>query len=560
MNDKNLIIQSNYEVLLETSHPLFAQTKKEINPFLELIKSPKLIHTYQMNQVSLWNAFAAGFKAQEMINILKKYAKFPIPKTILEFIEINYKNYGIVKLKKSSHSHHEVIATKDIFEKMLKNKYISKYLTYNKEAHQYLIPVSMRGVFKVDMVNISMPIKDLAGFSKGKFLNVIFNHKEYSYRNYQQEAIDTFFSSNEGSIGVIVLPCGSGKTIIGIGILCYLKMNTLIITPNTISLRQWKKEILNKTNLNKDQIGEYSGEEKNIKPVTISTYQILTYRKSKKDSFKHFDLFNRQNWGLIIYDEVHLLPAPVFRAISSIQSKRRLGLTATLVREDNREKDVFTLIGPKRFTIDWKDLEKKNVIANASCFEVKVPMNEKTSYEYYSNENKKFRIAAENSQKILVLKKLIDQFKNKKILIIGQYINQLNTLSEKLNIPLITGEMPNEKRQEYYKRFNQGDINILATSKIANFAVDLPNAEIAIQISGTYGSRQEEAQRLGRIIRPKETNNNKAYFFTLITLDSKEEYFAQNRKRFLTEQGYQYQEYQEKEINQNFFTHLLNKI
>jgi DNA excision repair protein ERCC-3 len=399
------------------------------------------------------------------------------------------------------------------------------------------------------MTKIGYPVNDFAGYIDGTPLNIELrvktkkNLSPFILRDYQLEAVNAFYAngSKYGGSGTVVLPCGSGKTIVAIGIMSKLKTETLIISTNITAIKQWKEELLDKTDLKEDMIGEYSGETKNIKPVTIASYQIITYRKNKKSSFKHFSIFNERNWGLIIYDEVHLLPAPVFRVVSSLQSRRRLGLTATLIREDGLEEEVFALIGPKKYELPWKKLETTGWIAKSYCIEYRVNLPEYLNIEYaIANKRKKFRIASENPDKLKVIDYIIAEHQNDNILIIGQYISQLNSLKEKYGFDIITGKTNNTKREIIYKKFKNGEIKRLIVSKVANFAVDLPDANVAIQISGTFGSRQEEAQRLGRILRPKQ-GENKAYFYTVITKNTIEENYAANRQMFLIEQGYKYQ-------------------
>lgn len=548
--NKPLIVNSDYTVLLEVNSPAFDEARDSISPFLELIKSPELFYTYKLNEISLWNGFSLGLDADTIIERLSAFVKFPIPEIVLSTINDNFNNYGFVKLLPTEEEGQLLVhcEDRDMLHQISHTREMHEIMIYDKVKDHFTIPEAMRGVFKLEMIKLSLPVEDKVGFVNGDPLDITVQAKtsqghEFSSRPYQVSSIDAFLGAKdkEEGAGIVVLPCGAGKTIVGILAMARLKMKTLIIAPNVISLRQWKRELLDKTNLTEDDIGEYSGEEKVIKPVTMATYQILVYRKSKKDAFQHLGLFTEENWGLIIYDEIHLLPAPIFRAIAGIQARRRLGLTATLVREDGKERDVFALIGPKKFDLPWKELEQGAYIAEALCYEIKVPMSDELMRSYYGkSEKSQFRLAAENPHKTKILANLLETMENAQVLIIGQYIDQLEKISAEFGIPLITGKTNNQDRQVLYDQFKTGKLNKLVVSKVANFAIDLPDANVAIQVSGTFGSRQEEAQRLGRILRPKDVNN-RSYFFNIVSLDSREELYAQNRKRFLMEQGYQYE-------------------
>ena len=558
--DKPLIIQSDFKILLEVRAENFREVRDAISPFLEIVKSPNTLYVYSINEVSLWNAFSLGMNETNIINILVKYAKFPVPEVVISFIQENYKNYGLFSLENYNDKYHQILTeNEDMYEILLSLKELKRYMVVNKEKTEFLIPITMRGTFKTDMIKRNLPVKENISCSDGDPIDIEWN-KKFPLREYQEKACASFLAKSSltpSGVGVLVLPCGAGKTIVGLNILSQLKMKTLIIAPNIVSLRQWKRELLEKTNFSADKIAEYSGESKEIKDITISNYQILAYRDNDGSDFHHFNIFNSQNWGLIIYDEVHMLPAPIFQIISSIQTTRRLGLTATLVREDGKEKEVFSLIGSKKFDLPWKDLEKLNFIAKAHCFEVKTELAKEVKDEYFAQGDKeKFRIASENPNKIKVVKDLLNVFTNNKILIIGQYLTQLEKVSKDIDAPLITGKTDNSEREKLYEQFNTNKINILVVSKVANFAIDLPNADVAIQISGMYGSRQEETQRLGRIIRPKK-GNNESYFFTVTSDKTKEEGFVKNRKQFLIEQGYVYKEITAEDVKKkNFITDL----
>lgn len=514
-----------------------------------MVKSPEHIHTYLINSLSIWNASASGVTLDEIISTIETYSKFDVPQNVIENIKTIYHRFGKIELLKGETDEELFLYVKEknIELEILANTKLKKYLQIKIEPGKYRISLEVRGDLKVDFFNYNLPINDIAGYTPGQPLDINLREttlegKAFAPRKYQQLASESFYQAgtNLGGHGTIVLPCGSGKTIIGIDVLAKVKMCTLILATSVASVHQWMREILDKTTITPDQIGEYTGDKKEIKPITVTTYQMLIYRKKQTDEFPHFGIFQAQDWGLIIYDEVHLLPAPVFKVTSGIQSKRRLGLTATLVREDGHEKDVFCLIGPKRFDTPWKVLEKQGWISEAMCHEIKLPLPEDEMIDYLTADQKsKFAQSSQNPYKIDAVKDVLLKHQNQQVLIIGQYIDQLKTVSEKLNVPLITGKTPNAEREELYAKFRNKEIRILVVSKIANFSIDLPDASVLLQISGTYGSRQEEAQRLGRVLRPKE--ENVSYFYTFTTKDSLEEDYAHKRQRFLTEQGYSYQ-------------------
>lgn len=540
---KPLIIQSDFLILLETKSVGFQLVRDKVSSFLEVIKSQQVFYVYKLSEVSLWNGFSMGISNEKINEILAENAKFPVPQIITDFINDNYERYGKIKLIPYNKELHEIAVEDDFFFQIIdKIKILKKYLIIKDD--RYFIPYDYRGVLKADMANYNFPIDDCIPPKRG--LPILLNwNKDIAIRDYQEDAVNSFLGNEKeekSDSGIIVLPCGAGKTIVGIETIRRLKTSTLVVTPNIVSLRQWRKEIIEKTDFDENQVLEYSGEKKEIGLITVITYQILSSKKKESQRFKHLTHLNKHDWGLIIYDEVHVLPAPIFKIISSLQSFRALGLTATLVREDNKEKDIFSLIGSKKFDLPWKILEENFFIAAVKCYEIKIPLIEHSQQDYYQgNFRDKFRIAAENKNKIRVIQKLLNIFKDQKIIIIGQYINQLETISKELDLALITGKDSNERREHYYNAFNKNEISTLIVSKIANFAVDLPDANVAIQVSGSYGSRQEEAQRVGRIIRPKKGNNT-SYFFSLVTMDTQEEKFVFNRRGFLLEQGYSYQE------------------
>lgn len=546
--EKPLIVQSDRTILLEVENPLYEEARDALSAFAELVKSPEHFHTYRITPISLWNSASAGYTATQIIDLLRKYSRYDVPSNLIYEITDTVRRYGRLKLYKSPQQ--ELILESDnslLLSELLYNKALQEFALVKLDTRRVKVNTQFRGHLKSVLVKLGFPVEDLAGYVEGAPLQFdlrkkLSSGKPFVLRKYQTDAISAFYAggTNRGGNGVVVLPCGAGKTIVGIGVMHKLQTHTLILTTNTIALRQWKAELLEKTTLTEDQIGEYSGDLKEIKPVTLATYQILTHRKTKDSPFLHFRLFEDGAWGLIIYDEVHLLPAPVFRATADLQARRRLGLTATLVREDGREDEVFSLIGPKKCDIPWKVLEKQGWIAEALCTEVRVPMMEDDRYKYIvASKSAKFQIASKNPIKISVCKRILDCHKDDNVLIIGQYLDQLKIIQKNFSAPLITGQIPNRKREELYQKFRTGEIKLLIVSKVANFAIDLPDANVAIQVSGTFGSRQEEAQRLGRILRPKQSGKQ-AHFYSIVTRDSLDQDYALNRQLFLTEQGYQY--------------------
>jgi DNA excision repair protein ERCC-3 len=549
-----LIVQSDRSVLLEVQNPLYEAARDELAGFAELIKSPEFIHTYQITPLSLWNAAAAGHPPDTIIAGLQQYAKFDLPDNIVADIREYMGRYGRLRLLRRDDGT-LVLESNDthLLIQVWNNKQCRPFLEAQLGDQALLVKPAARGHIKQALVHLGFPAEDLAGYVHGDALSVQIRSitsggKPFVLRNYQHEAVDRFYDggSSRGGSGVVVLPCGAGKTVVGIGVIAELGTRTLIITPNTVAVRQWISELLDKTSLTTEQIGEYTGEKKEIRPVTLTTYQMLTYRPLRHDEhgdgeFPHFRLFNAEDWGLIVYDEVHLLPAPVFRITAEIQARRRLGLTATLVREDGRESDVFSLIGPKKYDVPWRDLERSGWIAEALCTEIRLnlPDDLRMDYALASDSRIQYRIAAENPDKLSVVATLLQRHCSDHVLIIGQYLEQLKRLAEQTGAPLITGKTRTSERERLYAAFKHGDVPVLIVSKVANFAIDLPDANVAIQVSGTFGSRQEEAQRLGRVLRPK-SNGQPAFFYTLVTRDSRDQDFAANRQLFLTEQGYRY--------------------
>ncbi len=542
--DKPIIVQSDRSILLETENPAFEDARDALASFAELVKSPEHIHTYRITPLSLWNAAAAGITAETILQGLERYSKYEVPQNILTEIKENISRYGRLKLYKQANGP-LVLESEDalLIAELLNQKSLQPFITGSPDMKRIFVKPDERGNLKCALIKIGFPVEDLAGYVDGAPLEMHLRPKtlsghDFELRRYQKESVDAFYAggTNRGGSGAIVLPCGAGKTIVAIGVMNMLQTQTLVLTTNTVALRQWKDELLDKSTLTEDQIGEYSGDIKEIKPVTIATYQVLTYRKVKDGPFVHFSLFDEGQWGLIIYDEVHLLPAPVFRATASLQARRRLGLTATLVREDAREDDVFSLIGPKKYDVPWKVLEKQGWIAQALCTEIRVRMPEEERYRYaISDKRTKFRIASTNPSKIHLCEMLIDRHKEDNVLVIGQF------LSKHFKAPIITGRTATRERQRLYSDFKTGKIKLLIVSKVANFAIDLPDANVAIQVSGTFGSRQEEAQRLGRILRPKKDSNLVARFYSLVSRETCDQDYSVKRQLFLTEQGYRYE-------------------
>ena len=543
-----LFVQPDRSILVETFNPRYCEARDAIAPFAELEKSPEHIHTYRLSNLSLWNAAAAGFSSAEMIAVLQKYTKFPLPPNIPTDIEETVSRYGRVKLERFDENRLRLVCEeKALLEELARQPKVKQYLGEKLDTVSYIVEANHRGVIKLSLIAVGYPAEDLAGYVEGTPLptnlrTMCRTGLPFTVRNYQKESADIFFAGGDvkGGSGVIVLPCGAGKTIVGIVAMSLVQKSTLVLTTSVTAVKQWRREILDKSDLKDDQVTEYTGDKKEIGPVTVATYQIITYRPDRDEDFPHFKLFSERDWGLIIYDEVHLLPAPVFRVTAQIQARRRLGLTATLVREDGRESDVFSLIGPKKYDVPWRELESQGWIASATCAEIRAALPSEARMEYAVAELRdKYRIASENPAKDNLVAQLLKRHAKERVIIIGQYISQLKRLSERFNLPLITGATKNEEREVLYNQFRSGEVRHLVLSKVGNFAIDLPDANVLIQVSGTFGSRQEEAQRLGRVLRPKP-NGETAHFYTIVTRDTRELEFAQHRQMFLTEQGYSY--------------------
>jgi len=536
MTDGPLIVQSDKTLLLEIDHPGAQGARRDIAPFAELERAPEHVHTYRITPLGLWNARAAGHDAEQVVNALLTHSRYAVPQALLIDIADTMARYGRLSLEKDP-SHGLTLHTTDqpVLEEVLRHKKIQPLLGARLDDLTVVVHPSERGHLKQELLKVGWPAEDLAGYVDGEAHPIELDQANWSLRPYQQQAIDGFWY---GGSGVVVLPCGAGKTLIGAGAMAAAKATTLILVTNTVSARQWKDELLRRTSLTEDEIGEYSGARKEIRPVTIATYQVLTTRR--KGVYTHLDLLDARDWGLVLYDEVHLLPAPIFRMTADLQARRRLGLTATLVREDGREGDVFSLIGPKRYDAPWKDIEAQGYIAPADCVEVRVSLPDGQRMAYAMAEpEERYRLASCSDAKDSLVERLVQKHHGEPTLVIGQYLDQLEGLAERLQAALITGETTVAVRQRLYQAFRDGDIGLLVVSKVANFSIDLPEASVAIQVSGTFGSRQEEAQRLGRVLRPKGDGRT-AHFYTVVSRDTVDADFAAHRQRFLAEQGYAY--------------------
>ncbi|MBP5251605.1 MAG: DEAD/DEAH box helicase [Treponema sp.] len=581
--DNPLIVQSDRTLLLDVHAPLAEECRNALIPFAELISSPEHLHTYQLTPLSLWNAASAGFSEKDAVKVLEEYSRYDVPQAVSAWIEETASRFGKLRLVVAPSKEEDgnlteflylVSNSPYVYKEISSNPFAKKFLvpchfeesenfkasgaaplTEEEKNFCFLLPLTERGTIKQNLLKIGWPVKDDVPLKKGEPLPVELTDKNgFFVRDYQKKAADALLGDGGAGtgFGTLVLPCGAGKTVVGMEIMSRLKTATLILTTNVSAVHQWIDELLSRTNLTRDQIGEYTGDEKEIKSVTVATYQILTWRPDKDSPFPHFSLFRKKNWGLVIYDEVHILPAPVFRVVAELQAVHRVGLTATLVREDGLEGFVFSLVGPKRYDVPWKELERASWIATAECVEVRLDFDDETRLKYsVAGVREKHRIASENRCKIPLVKQLVENFPEDKILVIGQYLSQLDEISKLLEVPIITGKTPSLERDRIYSDFKQGKIRVLVVSKVANFAIDLPDASMAIQVSGTFGSRQEEAQRLGRILRPKERVSR---FFTLITRGSVEEDFGNNRQKFLAEQGYSYRIIRCENPSENIFS------
>ncbi len=536
MNDGPLIVQSDKTLLLEVDHEQADAARKAIAPFAELERSPEHIHTYRLTPLGLWNARAAGHDAEQVVNVLLTFSRYAVPHALLVDVAETMARYGRLRLDKHP-THGLVLSSTDraVFEEVLRSKKVAGMIGERLDPDTVVVHPSQRGNLKQALLKLGWPAEDFAGYVDGEAHAIKLDESDWTLRTYQQEAADSFW---HGGSGVVVLPCGAGKTLVGAAAMARAQATTLILVTNTVSARQWKSELIRRTSLTEDEIGEYSGAKKEIKPVTIATYQVLTMRR--KGVYPHLELLDARDWGLIVYDEVHLLPAPIFRMTADLQARRRIGLTATLVREDGREGDVFSLIGPKRYDAPWKDIESQGWIAPADCVEVRVTLPEGERLAYATAEpEERYRLASCTHAKTLVAERLVREHAGEPTLVIGQYLEQLDELAEHLGAPVIKGETTVKERERLFAAFRAGELDLLVVSKVANFSVDLPGAAVAIQVSGSFGSRQEEAQRLGRLLRPK-ADGKTARFYTIVSRDTVDADFAQNRQRFLAEQGYAY--------------------
>ncbi|WP_018133260.1 DNA repair helicase XPB [Effusibacillus pohliae] len=535
---KPLIVQSDRTLLLEVNDPTFKTVRDAILPFSELIKSPEHVHSYRISRVSLWNASTSGLTAESILGTLRAYSRYPIPLNVQQFIVEETEKYGRLVLKKRNQ---KVLLTGDrtLLAELGQHPAVSQMIA-KATGGGLEVPAAMRGEIKRVLAKLGYPVKDLVGYSEGAPLPIRLGQSDqppggFRLRPYQEEAVRAFLASGSG---VIVLPCGAGKTVVGLAAMAAIRANTLILTPNVAAVQQWMREIADKCEVPDGALGEYTTDCKQVKPITVTTYQMLTYTRNGR--YPHYEKLNQGGWGLIIYDEVHLLPAPVFRLTAELQSTRRLGLTATLVREDGAEAEVFSMIGPRVFDIPWKQLEQQGWIAETACYEIGVPADEATRIRYLSSpDRQKYRIAAENPLKLRVIRSLLRSHAEDRVLIIGHYVEQLKRIARDLNAPLITGQTDSRKRVALFQQFREGAISVLVVSKVANIAIDLPNANVAIQVSGSFGSRQEEAQRLGRLLRPN-ADGRPSRFYSLVTKQTCEQERALHRQLFLVEQGYEY--------------------
>jgi len=536
VNDGPLIVQSDKTLLLEVDHPQAAEARKAIAPFAELERSPEHIHTYRLTPLGLWNARAAGHDAEQVVDALLAHSRYAVPHALLVDVAETMARYGRLRLDRHP-VHGLVLSSTDrpVFEEVTRSKKVAGMLGVRIDADSVAVHPSERGNLKQALLKLGWPAEDWAGYVDGEAHAIALDQTDWTLREYQKEAAQSFW---DGGSGVVVLPCGAGKTLVGAAAMALAQSTTLILVTNTVSARQWKHELVKRTSLTEDEIGEYSGARKEVRPVTIATYQVLTTRR--KGVYTHLDLLDARDWGLIVYDEVHLLPAPIFRMTANLQARRRIGLTATLVREDGREGDVFSLIGPKRYDTPWKDIEAQGWIAPADCVEVRVTLPEGERLAYATAEpEERYRLASCTLSKTKVAEQLVERHRGERTLVIGQYLEQLDELAEHLDAPVIKGETTVRERERLFQAFRTGEIELLVVSKVANFSVDLPEAAVAIQVSGSFGSRQEEAQRLGRLLRPK-TDGRTARFYAVVSRDTVDADFAQNRQRFLAEQGYAY--------------------
>ncbi|SDO86409.1 DNA repair helicase XPB [Lentzea jiangxiensis] len=536
MTDGPLIVQSDKTLLLEVDHPLADEARTSIAPFAELERAPEHVHTYRVTPLALWNARAAGHDAEQVVDALVRFSRYPVPQPLLVDVVDTMSRFGRLVLANNP-AHGLVLHSNDraVLEEVLRNKKIAPMFGARIDDDTVVVHASERGRLKQLLLKVGWPAEDEAGYVDGEAHPIELDEAGWKLRDYQRLAAQAFWA---GGSGVVVLPCGAGKTLVGAAAMAEAQATTLILVTNTVAGRQWKRELIARTSLTEEEIGEYSGERKEIRPVTIATYQVIT-RKSKGE-YKHLELFDSRDWGLIVYDEVHLLPAPVFRMTADLQSRRRLGLTATLVREDGQEGDVFSLIGPKRYDVPWRDIEAQGWIAPAECTEVRVTLTDNERLLYATAEpEERYKLCSTARTKLPVVRRVLEQHPGEPALVIGAYLDQLDELGEELGAPVIKGSTKNKEREELFDRFRRGELRTLVVSKVANFSIDLPEASVAVQVSGTFGSRQEEAQRLGRLLRPKG-DGRQAHFYSVVSRDTLDTEYAAHRQRFLAEQGYAY--------------------
>ncbi|RLK59717.1 DNA repair helicase XPB [Actinokineospora cianjurensis] len=536
MTDGPLIVQSDKTLLLEIDHPSAGEARTAIAPFAELERAPEHVHTYRITPLALWNARAAGHDAEQVVDALSKYSRYPVPQPLLIDVVDTMARFG--RLTLANHPAHGLVMTstdRAVLEEVLRSKKINPMLGARIDQDSVVVHPSERGRLKQALLKVGWPAEDFAGYVDGEAHPIALHEQGWQLRDYQRMAAESFWA---GGSGVVVLPCGAGKTLVGAAAMALAQATTLILVTNTVAGRQWKRELIARTSLTEEEIGEYSGERKEIRPITIATYQVIT-RKSGGE-YRHLELFDSRDWGLVVYDEVHLLPAPVFRMTADLQSRRRLGLTATLVREDGREGDVFSLIGPKRYDVPWRDIEQQGWIAPAECTEVRVTLTDNERLEYATAEpDTRYKLCSTARTKIPVVKSILERHPDEPTLVIGAYLDQLDELGAALDAPVIQGATKNKEREELFDAFRRGELRTLVVSKVANFSIDLPEASVAVQVSGTFGSRQEEAQRLGRLLRPKG-DGRQAHFYSVVARDTLDTEYAAHRQRFLAEQGYAY--------------------
>jgi len=535
--------------LLDSLHPAAQEAGEALAEFAELVKRPGDMHTYKITPLTVWNAMSAGVDGASIAERLVAYSRYELPAVIEDGLSTWTGRFGQLRLIRDGERLLLAGEADERLESVLREGALRGLLAETPPpGGPWVVDAQARGALKQELLRMGYPVSDRAGYRAGEALQVQLRERgsagtAFQLRDYQEQALQLFRRDGavQGGSGVLVLPCGAGKTIIGLAALASLGCATLILTSNTTSVQQWRRELLEKTTLVEAEVGVYAGRQRQVRPVTVATYQMMTHRASGQSDYPHMRLFRERDWGLIIYDEVHLLPAPVFRMTAELQATRRLGLTATLVREDGCAEDVFSLIGPKRYELPWKALEARGGLAELACHEVRVPLCDSRRQAYAEAAARlRLRIASENPAKLAVLEQLLRRHEGQQRLVIGQYLDQLRAAARRLHAPLITGETSQEERERLFAAFRRGQIATLVVSKVANFAVDLPDAAVAVQISGSFGSRQEEAQRIGRILRPKR-DDNRAWFYSLVTEGTKETEFARRRQLFMVEQGYRYE-------------------